>query len=63
MDFQWMDPLILVISTVTIIGSILFLPVKGAGSFKYTQPPGRFYEAGAVLSGPLLIPGSDACNS
>jgi hypothetical protein len=56
MDFQWMDPLILVISTVTIIGSILFLPVKGAGSFKYTPPSGRFHEAGAVLSGPLLIP-------
>ena len=53
-------PVFLVISIAVLILLILFLPVKGAGSFRYDPPSERFHEADTVLSRRLLIPGSEA---
>lgn len=55
-----MDPVILIISIVVLLALVLFLPVRGAGSFRYQAPSTRFHEADAVLSRRLLYPGTEA---
>ncbi|MCK4748800.1 MAG: hypothetical protein KAT15_17220, partial [Bacteroidales bacterium] len=58
-----MDLEIIILCAVAVTGLILFLPIKGAGSFKYHPPSRRFHEADAVLSRRLLNPGTEAYNS
>ena len=55
-----MDPVILVIVIVALISFILFIPLKGAGSYTWNPPSKRLHEADAVLSRRLLTPGSQA---
>ncbi len=55
-----MDPVILIIGIVALISLILFLPMKGAGSYDWNPPSKRYHEADAVLSRRLLTPGTDA---
>ncbi len=58
-----MDPVILIIIIITAIALILFLPIKGARSYRYTPPVNRFHEADAVLSRRLLSPDTEAYNN
>lgn len=58
-----MDPLILIIIIITAIALILFLPIKGARSYRYTPPVNRFHEGDAVLSRRLLTPDTEAYNA
>jgi reductive dehalogenase len=58
-----MDLEIIILCAVVVTGLILFLPIKGAGSFRYHPPSRRFHEADAVLSRRLLNPGSEAYSS
>lgn len=56
-----MDPLILII-IIMAIALILFLPIKGARSYRYKHPIKRFHEADTVLSRRLLVPDTEAYN-
>ncbi len=58
-----MDPVIIILIIVSAITLALFIPLKGARSYKYTPPKKRFHEAEAVLSRRLLIPGTEAYDS
>lgn len=58
-----MDPVIIILIIVSAITLALFVPLKGARSYKYTPPKKRFHEAEAVLSRRLLIPGTEAYDS
>lgn len=53
-----MPLVIIILSILGVLGFILFLPIRGAGSFKYDVPAGRIHEADVVLSRRLLTPGS-----
>lgn len=58
-----MSLIIIVLCIVGGAGLILFLPFKGARSFKYTPPALSVHEADAVLSRRLLTPGTEAYES
>ena len=58
-----MDPVILILIIVSAIILALFIPIKGARSYKYIPPKKRYHEAEAVLSRRLLTPGTEAYNS
>jgi len=55
-----MGPVIIIIIVLSAILLLLFLPLKGARSYKYTPPKHRVHEADAVLSRRLLTPGTAA---
>ena len=55
---SWMDLLLLILIIFSALVIALFLPIKGARSYKYTPPKERFHEAEAVLSRRLLLPGT-----
>lgn len=55
-----MDLVFIILCIVAGIGMILFLPLKGAGSFKYVPPIRRIHEADLVLSRRLLDRGTPA---
>lgn len=55
-----MDPVFIIVIVSTAIILILFIPLKGARSYRYTPPSLRMHEADAVLSRRLLSPGSEA---
>ncbi len=55
-----MDLVHFILSVIGGIGLILFIPIKGARSFTYEPPSGRYREADAVLSRRLLKPGTEA---
>lgn len=55
-----MGLIILIFCIVAVAALILFLPIKGAASFRYQPPSERFHEADAVLSRRLLSPGTEA---
>ena len=55
-----MDLLIFILIIISVLILALFLPIKGARSYRYIPPEKRFHEADAVLSRRLLIPGTDA---
>lgn len=51
-----MGLVIIILSIIFVFLLVLFLPIKGAGSFKYYPPSTRVHEADAVLSRRLLLP-------
>jgi reductive dehalogenase len=51
-----MDPIFVILCILGAIVLILLIPIRGAGSFAYKSPSGRFHEADAVLSRRLLQP-------
>lgn len=53
----------LIIIIISAIILVLFLPIKGARSYRYTPPEKRYHEADAVLSRRLLSPGTEAYNA
>ncbi len=55
-----MDQAFIIFSIIGVIGLILFLPIKGAGSFEYEPPSSRIHEADVVLSRRLLNPDTEA---
>lgn len=51
-----MGLVIIILSIIIAFLLVLFLPIRGAGSFKYYPPSTRVHEADAVLSRRLLLP-------
>jgi len=51
-----MGLVIIILSIIIAFLLVLFLPIKGAGSYKYYPPSTRIHEADAVLSRRLLLP-------
>jgi ferredoxin len=58
-----MDLVIVMLCLLAVTGLVLFLPLRGAGSFRYRPPVRRYHEADSVLSRRLLRPGTDAYDS
>lgn len=54
---------VIVLSIIFTLLLVLFLPIKGTGSFSYVPPSTRIHEADAVLSRRLLIPGTKEYNT
>ncbi|MCP4310344.1 MAG: 4Fe-4S dicluster domain-containing protein [Bacteroidetes bacterium] len=55
-----MDLVILIIIIISALVLVLFLPIRGARSYRYTPPSERVHEADAVLSRRLLTPSTEA---
>ena len=58
-QYHLLGVLLVILSIIGAVGLILFLPIKGAGSFKYKLPSNRIHEADVVLSRRLLNPGTE----